>query len=175
MEDFGIKRNKEPRSIEEVLSQAEEDHYLECPNADITTRAAALLLDCILFSLLSSGLHQFYVAADGYMESFEASQSLRFSVHYGIWSLKFAAGYFYFIWSLFQYGGTPAKLLMGLRVLEQETGKHLNQSQAITREILGKAISIGSVFGILLPLVRKDRKAMHDLMCLTVVKKIHGG
>jgi hypothetical protein len=51
-------RFRNSKSVVQTLEDAERDHFIDCPNADITYRTAAFLLDCILFSLAHSGVSQ---------------------------------------------------------------------------------------------------------------------
>lgn len=78
--------------------------------------------------------------------------------------------YNYFGWFYLNKGGTPGKLLFGLRVVDSETGTHLTYGRTFRREILAKLVS-GVIFciGYLMVLFRKDRKALHDLMIGTQV------
>ena len=179
------------RTLAETLAEAEEDHFLDCPNAEISYRVAAGLLDTILAFLALSGIEHICNALVAPLDQLgavihthglwqtlfqEASlHSLDVCVYLMI-SLKVSFSYFYFVWSLAYAGGSPGKLLVGLRAIDGETGQKLSFPRALAREGVGKVLSI-SLFGLgLLPiLLRKDRKAFHDLLVSSVVKRIHGG
>ena len=43
----------------DALNEAEHDHFIDCPNADMFTRLEAGVLDCIFLLLMGSGLDLF--------------------------------------------------------------------------------------------------------------------
>lgn len=68
-------------------------------------------------------------------------------------------------------GYTPGKKVMRLIVLDNTTKKTIYTPQAIFRFIF-YFISLISVVGMLLPLFRKDKKTLHDLLSNTIVVRI---
>ncbi len=165
----------------ETLLEAEQEHYLDCPNADVPIRSAALLLDVILFSLALSGIHHLIETVKAsiplVVTSFALPQNagvLALGVAYFSWLLKTAALVLYFVWSIMRFGGSPAKLLMGLRIVDAKSGEKLTYPRAFLREALGKPIGVLTLFGALTSLIRPDRKAAHDLLSGSVVKKVRG-
>ncbi len=169
------------RSIADTLVEAEHEHYLDCPNADIPIRSACILLDVILFSLASSGIHHLVETLKNSLPvligtlSQPAEPLLILGLSYAAWLLKTLALFMYFVWCTLRFGGSPAKLLMGLRVVDADTGERLDYVRALLRETLGKGL-----FGLLLinpitSLIRSDRRGLHDLMSRSVVKKVRGG
>jgi len=79
----------------------------------------------------------------------------------------------YYGWFYKNKGGTPGKLLLGLRVLKSDTGTNLSYLTTWLREIPGKFLSaIILCIGFILAGLRSDKKALHDLMMGTqVVRK----
>jgi uncharacterized RDD family membrane protein YckC len=78
--------------------------------------------------------------------------------------------YFYFGWFYLNKGATPGKMLLGLRVVQDDTGTYLTYWQAFWRESIGKLISTLPLFlGYFWALGRPDRKTFHDLMFKTQV------
>ncbi len=179
-------RPRKQRSVSDTLLEAEQEHYLDCPNADVLSRAAALLLDIILCTLASSAIHHFSSALATSIGStpllspsaIDPSQWANQAQKVGLylsWVLKVTVYYLYLIWAVQQYGGTPAKLLLGLRVLEDNSGEKLSYGSVLLREALLKPLSIASLVGCATALLRKDKRALHDLMSRSVVKKVRGG
>jgi uncharacterized RDD family membrane protein YckC len=180
------------RAISETLLEAEEDHLLGCPNADFNSRAAAFILDAILFFLISSGVTHLCNALNVHLSHlgsnmlaikgsdwrwflFQASRHSAEITAYLSLMLKLALFYFYFVWSIAYAGGTPGKLLLGLRVVNIYTGQAIGFPQALLREILGKSVSFLLLgYGFLIAWFRPDRLALHDVWTDSVVKKVHG-
>jgi len=179
------------RTVTETLIEAEEDHLLDCPNADFSLRAAATLLDIILFFLAYSGLKHLCNALNTHLAHFQMPfpgagapklQLLLFqlSLHHETFSqtvlllLRISLAYFYFVWALAYAGGSPGKLLLGLRVIHSQTGRYLNFFHALARELGGKIVSVVTLYGFFSPFLRKDKKALHDIVFRTSVKKVHG-
>jgi uncharacterized RDD family membrane protein YckC len=79
--------------------------------------------------------------------------------------------FFYFGWFYKNKGATPGKLLMGLRVVDLETGMNLSYGRTFLRDIVGKTI-IGYLtlsIGFILAGFRSDKRALHDLLASTQV------
>ena len=173
-------QRKRRRSVADTLLEAEHEHYLDCPNADMPIRSAALLLDLILFSLASSGIHHLVETAKNSIPALVGAvseplqPSVVLAITYFAWLLKTSAVFLYFVWSLMRFGGSPAKLLMGLRIIDVDTGERLDYRQAILREMVGKVL--GGVFLIspLVALTRQDRRGLHDWISNSVVKRVRG-
>ena len=171
-----------PRTLSETLVEAEEDHFLDCPTADYPVRAAALLLDVIFFSLANSGIQNFFDTIESYALHVlhigtldPTGRTIALIALYLALVTKVTAGYLYFIWSINRFRGSAGKLLLGLRVVSSQTGQPLRPSVALLRETVGKAASVLSVVGIILPLFRDDVEMIHDKLAQSVVKKLHGG
>ncbi|MDR3347381.1 MAG: RDD family protein [Helicobacteraceae bacterium] len=75
------------------------------------------------------------------------------------------------IWCWVKKGYTPGKKLLRLIVIDDRTGKTIGFMQALWR-FLAVFVSIISVIGLLLPIVRKDKKTLHDLLSRTRVIRI---
>jgi len=81
--------------------------------------------------------------------------------------------YFYYGYFYSTRGASPGKQLMGLKVLNSETGTYLTFNQAFKREVLGKYILDTLTIGIgyLIAGFREDKKALHDIVFKTQVIK----
>jgi len=175
---------KKRNSISQALAEAERDHLLDCPNADYFLRAEALVLDAILLYLMWKGIHHgctligtqlipWVHATLGIQGEFLSSPETLMA-HVAL-LLQIGVLFAHLVWSTSCYGGSPGKLLLGLRVIDIADGRLLDLGRCTLREIVGKSISFGAFgFGALLPLVREDHRALHDLMSQSVVKRVHG-
>ena len=183
---------KKQKSVSDTLLEAEEDHLLDCPDADLSARAAAFILDGIFCYLCASGLHHSFNALAAHLSHLPATalagdystwQWLIFTLSknaglisaYLEMASKIALLYFYFVWTTAYARGTPAKLLFGLRVADVRTGESLGFPQAFFRELIAKPLGLFLAgTGILVAFVRKDRRTLHDILSQSVVKKVHG-
>jgi uncharacterized RDD family membrane protein YckC len=68
-------------------------------------------------------------------------------------------------------GYTPGKKYMRLIVLDDKTGKTMYLPQACLRFIC-ECVSFASVIGVLLPIFRKDKKTLHDLLSRSRVVRL---
>ncbi|GHV08002.1 hypothetical protein AGMMS50229_15730 [Campylobacterota bacterium] len=75
------------------------------------------------------------------------------------------------VWFWVKRGYTPGKKIMRLIVLDSRTDKTMFLAQAIWR-FLAVFVSIVSVVGLFLPLFRKDKKTLHDLISLSRVVRL---
>ena len=79
------------------------------------------------------------------------------------------AGYF-----ISKKGGLPGKLILGLKIVDLETGFFPTPGKAIFRETLGKLLStITFMIGYIMAGFRKDKRGLHDLVASTqVLRKV---
>ncbi len=172
--------HKKKKSVSDALLEAEQEHYLDCPNADIPLRSAALLLDGILFSIALSGIGRLLDTAQSALPfvigSFvETRTPLAVLIAmYVAWLLKTLTLVLYFVWSVSRFGGSAAKLIMGLRVVDVHSGACLTYHQALLRELVFKPISAISLVGAALAFLRDDRRTLHDLLSRSTVKRVRG-
>ncbi len=168
------------QTISDTLAEAEADHLLDCPNADYLIRATAVVLDAILFWIAWTVIHHVCIAIGNSLGSAinDAQNPLtdpRAWMRHISWGFKTLLVYLYFVYSVVRFGGSPAKLLLGLRVCDESTGKNLSLSQAFLRELVGKGISLLSAgIGLLITIARKDHRLFHDLLSRSVVKRVQG-
>lgn len=177
-------------SIEKELERAEEAHLQTCPEADFSVRIAAFLVDCILAYLAISGLKNLSQAMSVFLSHGPSSSwggyvgetlivwlsqhSAQISAAFEITS-KVTFVFIYFITSTAISGGTPGKLLLGLRVLDSETGKKISSAKTLTRYVLAITFGFGSMGLIYVSgLLSTNKRALHDRIVRTAVKKVHG-
>jgi len=75
----------------------------------------------------------------------------------------------YYGWFNAKKGGTPGRLVMGLKIVNAQNGTHLSYGTTILRETVGMwAVQLGCIF-LFLPIwfavARKDRKTWADMIC----------
>lgn len=89
------------------------------------------------------------------------------------WIVPVAANVFAYGWFYKHRGGTPGKLLFGLRVVNVEDGTNIGYGQTAVRETIGKAISaIVLGIGFIMAGLRADKRGLHDLLASTQVIKV---
>lgn len=173
-----------PRTIEEALHEAERDHFLDCPEPSLQLRISAAVIDLFFLWLLFGAIQQLqslstlitiFVAQKTTL--FHGLPILSIVVSASQW-LFFIALFLYTVIPLHLFGGTPGKLLMGLRVIDSKTGKNLSISYAMLREWVGKPIGLLSFGLLLLPYLHKGyprpQKTITDQLGRSVVKKVQG-
>lgn len=70
-----------------------------------------------------------------------------------------------------KFGQTPGKKAYELKVVDDKTGLEISFFRAACRFIMF-LITATTLLGLFLPFYRKDKKALHDLVCNTLVVKI---
>ncbi len=127
-------------------------------------RLAAVIVDLWLISISSTLL----LAGFDYLNARLFGWTLDFS-HSGWWIIGLvllSAGYSYF--GLAIAGRTPGKLLLGLRVTEQD-GQDLRGWSAFVRTLCWPLSLAMAGLGMLLIVVHPQRRALHDLIAHTAV------
>lgn len=153
-------------SIKEALSQAEQEHWLERPNAPLALRLASFVLDFIFIYLFSHGLHRLVQALNIYSTHWS-----QFFLGFMDIFIRTCFVFSYLIVSVSHFGGTVGKLLLGLRVVDAESGKTLSLARSTGR--ICWALST-NLLSLAVALTRQDGKYLHDLFSRTVVKKVRG-
>ncbi len=168
------KKKERQRSISETLSEAEDEHYLDCPDADLITRCAAGLLDGILIFLAVTAIDRMSKAMGVILSGNSAWSQLEATIRVGSLACKIMAFYLIDILATCRWGGSFGKVLLGLRVIDRQTGSNLSFSQAMTRELVGKILlgALSGGIGWALASFRTDRLTLQDLVGGSVVKKV---
>jgi len=85
-------------------------------------------------------------------------------------SMFFSIYFAYYACYYTSKGATPGKQLFNLKVIDEDTGEHIQSYLKIfLREFAGKLFSMTTVTGYIMAGIRKDKKALHDLICSTRV------
>ncbi|MCK9454508.1 MAG: RDD family protein [Sulfurimonas sp.] len=69
---------------------------------------------------------------------------------------------------LSKFGQTPGKKAYEMRVVNDTDGNNISFLKAIMR-FIAFLFTATTILGLLLPFYRKDKKALHDLVCKTIV------
>jgi len=129
--------------------------------ARFVDRIKALITD--LFMIYAPILYIItYVFLDG-KEDFQASQ-LAPLIGVSIYGLIYAM-------LISKFGQTPGKKAYLIKVVDSTSGEHINFFRAIIR-FIAFLFTATTILGLFLPFYRKDNKALHDLICNTLVVTI---
>ena len=122
-------------------------------------RFVALIIDGIVCSLLLVPVQAGLMFAAGGAEQFNTSPLV--GVYYII---NIFVVFYYYGWFYSNKGATPGKLVMGLKVVNKETGAYLSYGKAFLRETVGKAMTSFSMVLVvgLYVLARPDKRTLHD-------------
>ena len=178
-------RKKSTRSVvDSTLLEAEEAHVADRPNADPYVRFAALTLDAMFFYLVYSASNGLATALSAHLANVPTTflpHITTYVANHPIWIsnhifLLVNLGFFYLqtIFLVTHFGGSTAKILIGLRVVHLPSGRKLSLQEAMFREWFWRPLSLFTLGGAAATLFRKDRKAFHDLMTHSSVKRVHG-
>ncbi|MCF6309359.1 MAG: RDD family protein [Sulfurimonas sp.] len=69
---------------------------------------------------------------------------------------------------LSKFGQTPGKKAYEVKVVDAKSGKHIGFFRALLR-FIAFLVTATTLLGLILPFYRKDKKALHDLICGTIV------
>lgn len=69
-------------------------------------------------------------------------------------------------------GQTPGQKAFKIIIVDSDTQKTINYPQAILR-FIGYFISMVTIIGFFLPVFRKDKKALHDIIANTTVRYVY--
>lgn len=72
---------------------------------------------------------------------------------------------------LSRFGQTPGKKAYDLKVVDDRSGQNIGFFRALLRFFMF-LVTASTLLGLLLPFYRRDRKALHDLVCKTIVVAI---
>lgn len=67
-------------------------------------------------------------------------------------------------------GQTPGKKAYDIKIVDEATLQNISFVRALFRYIMF-LVSTTTLFGAMIPLYRKDKKSLHDIVCKTVVIK----
>jgi uncharacterized RDD family membrane protein YckC len=141
------------------------DVRLQHHHAGVVSRLAGFVLDAFVIAALFS--------LAGHLVEFLAApladREVRLSDHRLLVAAALGAWVFaYFVSSLAAGGRTLGMAVLGLRVVTRE-GRRLGTAHAVTRALVLPVSVALCGLGLLVALVDRDRRALHDLVAGTVV------
>lgn len=140
--------------------------------AGFLRRALAVLIDGVVIMLLKLPINVPIQIARGLLAApgGKPSQASTFLTLISFVVVNYGIIYLYFGWFYSNRGATPGKMLLGLKVVDSETGTHLSYGRSFMREAFAKLVSLVLLgAGFLMVIFRSDRKALHDLIMSTEV------
>lgn len=69
---------------------------------------------------------------------------------------------------LSKFGQTPGKKAYEIKVVDDKSGKNIGFLRAVAR-FIAFLFTATTLLGLFLPFYRRDKKALHDLVCKTIV------
>lgn len=159
-----------PSNLQETLTQAENEHWLDCPNCGWGLRLASIILDTIFIYLVLHGIDRLFLAVTLHENTLKLQN---YSFLIALFELFFKASFLflYLVFSVVFWGGTLGKLLLGIRIVDARDGSNLTISTVSIRLVwvfVTHLVSIGIGF------YRPDHRAFHDVLTNSVVKKVRG-
>lgn len=126
--------------------------------ATLSSRIKAFIVD--MFMIYVPLLYLITYVVLGGKEEFQASQTAPFAA-----VLLYGVIYAFF---LAKIGQTPGKRAYELKVVDDKNFEKIGFFRALLRFVLF-LVSATTLLGLLVPLYRKDKKALHDILVGTVV------
>ena len=124
-------------------------------------RFAATMIDLVILLAIRHLLQNYVFQTFNYFDDLWAWSGVR---------VLFILSLPYYGWFYSRRGASPGKMVMGLKIVDAQTGLYLSPMRAFFRETLGKTISaIPFLIGFLVAAFRIDHKALHDLIFDTTV------
>ena len=136
-------------------------------------RFVAVVIDSLILMLLSNVVGQILgkMGLPGNIVELpkDPKQLIAFQSIFGLIISAFIS-FFYFGWFYSNKGGSPGKLIFGLKVVDNETREYIGYWRAFLREYFCKIISTIILFiGFIMAGLRSDKRALHDMITGTQV------
>jgi uncharacterized RDD family membrane protein YckC len=146
------------REIKKQTKQAKVEQKPKYVYARFVNRVKALITD--MFMIYAPILYTItYVVLNG-KNDFQSSQMAQFA-GVAIYGLAYAI-------LLSKFGQTPGKKAYEMVVVDDKTGEKIGFFKALLR-FIAFLFTATTLLGLFLPFYRKDNKALHDLICGTLV------
>ena len=146
------------RKLKKNIHTTDKKESKKLTYAPYTYRIKAFITD--LFMIYAPILYIItYIALDG-KDDFQSSQLGPF-IGVTLYGLIYAV-------LLSKFGHTPGKKAYEMRVVDDRTGKNISFLRAAARFVTF-LFTATTLLGLFIPFYRKDKKALHDIICKTVV------
>lgn len=133
----------------------EQPRYVYAP---YSYRVKAFITD--LFMIYAPILYIITYVFMGGKEDFQSSQLAPFTgvALYGV----------IYAFLVYRFGQTPGKKAYEIKIVDDKTGANIGFLRALARFVLF-LFTAATLLGLFVPFYRKDKKALHDLLCHTLV------
>lgn len=147
--------------------EVERAHFAQCQPPAGEKRAASAFFDLVALLLASSAVSQISQVLALVLDS-SSQAALLSAFRFLTWATAY---YFYFFWCPERWGGSPGKLLFGIRVVSLKTGHYPDPAEVFIREMT-KPFAYFSFISPFLIATRADRRGLHELLSGTVSKYV---
>ncbi|MBL6989622.1 MAG: RDD family protein [Bacteriovoracaceae bacterium] len=153
------------------INHLKKEDISKLENATFLPRFFALLLDGVIIAIIQLMAWAITSIVLKGLPKSDPETLLRASI-VATSMLNIVISWIYFIEATAKRGQTLGKKIIRIKVVKQDNTAHIGRLRAFLREWIGKIMS-AMIFGIgfLLPLFRKDRLALHDMVASTKVVK----
>ena len=161
--------NENDKERRKEKMEGKEEFTGEYQYAGFLERFLALLIDSfILSTIISAGIFALFGSTDVEEMLVDGLTGIS-AVIYTFLTFIFPALYSILLWM--KYGGTPGKLILGIKVVNEETGENLGLIRSIVRYI-GYLISfIPFLIGYFWAIIDGKNRTWHDMIAGSVVIK----
>lgn len=134
--------------------------------AGFWARFAAVVIDGLVVTVISLPIS----LGMGMLQD-KAHPSIKLMIVSNLVSMIISGCYFGYFYS--KKGASPGKSVMGLRLVDYQTGTNVSFTTGFLRESVGKIVSFLTLgIGFLMAAVRADKRALHDLITDTQVVRV---
>jgi len=145
------------RDLKKQSKRKKEIHKPTFVYANYPDRIKALITD--LFMIYAPILYVIAYVIMGGKDAFQSSQLAPFmgvSMYGLIYAILIA-----------KFGQTPGKKAYNIKVIDEKSAENISFFRAICR-FIAFLFSATILLGLLTPFFRKDKKALHDIICATI-------
>jgi uncharacterized RDD family membrane protein YckC len=167
MADFQVPGGGNPPSIPGFAAQP----MARAMPGGFWRRVAAMLIDGVIIAFVTTPLNMVTSLALGVGIANQNFNSSGYWMATGMnYVINMALSFAFYGWFLSNKGATPGKMVLGLKVLDNDNGTNLTFVRGGLRGTVGYFVSsITFLIGYLMVAFREDKRALHDLMFNTHV------
>jgi uncharacterized RDD family membrane protein YckC len=139
-------------------NKKKESHKAKYLYSKYSFRVKAFITD--MFMIYAPILYIMTYLILGGKEEFQSSQVAPF-IAVSLYGLIYAT-------LVSRFGQTPGKKAYDMKVVDDKTGESISFFRALVR-FIAFLFTATTLLGLLIPFYRKDKKALHDIICSTLV------
>lgn len=149
---------KKQKKHQQNIQETKQVSYASYPD-----RIKAFIVD--LFMIYTPILYFIAYVVMGSKEEFQSSQLAPF----------IATAIYGFVYAILiaKFGQTPGKKAYLIKIVDDKTHKNISFIRGLCRFVMF-LFATTTLLGLLLPLYRKDKKALHDIICNTLEIQVKG-